>query len=264
MADAALMHCPYRYEELTELVRGTAMELGCVIKKTGSPYTQTTDVSTLVAAFVRRCAEAGVHFIEKHGRKLGLQRHVNQHYGPLKEYAKKFNPALLAFQQEHCKLGRRDVGNWDETGFDLCAFASMAFLCLQRFGNQVVVPFEQSPHWTLVVGFVGSVPMKMLVIMKGPEGQTPSPYHAQLLEVDSGIFLGQSPTGWITNELKTAFFNLQVDAGIIGTRPLVINVDGHDSNLNNDELIDLALKYKILLVIPPSHTSAANGGMGTQ
>ena len=268
MADAALMNCPYRYEEVTELVRGTAIDLGCVVKKTGSPYTQLTDVSTLVTAFLRRCAEANVFFIQKNGRKLGLQRHINQHYISLKAYAAKVNPALLAFQQLHGKLGLGDVGNWDETGLDLCAFASMAFLCPHRFGNQVVVPFEQLPHWTLVVGFVGSVPMQMLAIMKagaaGAEGQTPSPHHAQLLSVESGVFLGQSPTGCITNPLKSAFFKLQVDAGIIGDRPLVINVDEHDSNLNNDELIELARKYKILLVIPPPHTSAARGGMGAQ
>jgi hypothetical protein len=45
---------------------------------------------------------------------------------------------------------------------------------------------------------------------------------------------------------------------------MVVTVDGHDSNLNNPELIELATKSKILLVIPPSHTSVAVGGMGTQ
>ena len=70
IADAALMHCPYRYAEIEELLRRTCIEMNLVVPKTGTPYTQLTDVSTMVAGFVRRCAERGVHFIEKNGRPL--------------------------------------------------------------------------------------------------------------------------------------------------------------------------------------------------
>ncbi|KAG8463137.1 hypothetical protein KFE25_011134 [Diacronema lutheri] len=193
-----------------------------------------------------------------------MQRHINQHFDALKAYAAKVNPALRDFQLIHGKLTLKDVGNLDETGLDLCAGSCGKFVQLERFGNQVLVPFEQSPHWTLVVGFVGPVRMKMLAIMKGVEGHTPSPYHAQLLDVNSDVFLGQSVNGWITNPLKEAFFKMQIDAGTIGKRPLVINVDGHDSNLNNDVLHALAAKHNVLLLVPPSHTSADINGMGTQ
>jgi len=199
ISDAALMHCPYRYTEVEEMIRRTCVEMECVVAKTGVPYSLQTDVSTLTAAFIRRCAERGVHIIEKGGHKLGLQRHINQHYSSLKAYAI-INKALREFQDKYnVKLSLLDVGNWDETGLDLTAFAKMLFLCLERFGNQVVVPCEQSPHYTLVIGFVGAQRMQMLAIMKGTDGQTPSPYHAQLLATDLCVFLAQSSNGWITN-----------------------------------------------------------------
>jgi hypothetical protein len=43
----------------------------------------------------------------------------------------------------------------------------------------------------------------------------------------------------------------------IGQKPTVINCDGHDSNVRNEELIELAEKNKINLWAPPAHTSAA-------
>jgi hypothetical protein len=252
-------------DELERLVRETAIELGLTVTRTGNPYSMLTDVSTLVASIIRRAAQDGIFILEKKGRKFALQRLANQIPDELKRYAAKINPALIYFQREHGKLTLKDVGNWDETGLDLCAFAQMyGFLCLRHFGNQVAVPFEQSPHITVVVGFTGSEGMVLLAIIKGVDGQPPSPSHAQLLDDDSKVYLGQTATGWINNSLKTAFLKLQLDRGILGARPMVVNVDGHDSNLNNPELIQLASQNKILLVIPPSHTSAAVNGMGTQ
>jgi hypothetical protein len=57
---------------------------------------------------------------------------------------------------------------------------------------------------------------------------------------------------------------LQLRAGILGARLMVINVDSHGSNLYNLELADLVTANKILLVIPPSRTSVTVGSMGTQ
>jgi hypothetical protein len=265
MADAAAQHCPYTFEEVEDMVRAALIETGTIIARTGQPYTLVSDVSTLLTAILRRAAEQGVYIVQKNGRKLGLQRHINQNYEALKAYAAKVNPLLLAFQQKYgVKLTLFDVGNWDETGLDLCAFARGLFLFLKGAGNQVVVPFEQSPHWTLVVGFVGKVRMQMLAIMKGSSDQAPSPYHAQLLQEGDGTFLAQSETGWITAAQKVAYFKLQVEAGIIGKRPLCINVDGHVTNFDNKELEELAREHQTILLIPPSHTSAAVNGMGTQ
>jgi hypothetical protein len=265
IAEASRAKCPMMRDELERLVRETAIELGLTVTRTGNPYSMLTDVSTLVASIIRRAAQDGIFILEKKGRKFALQRLANQIPDALKRYAAKINPALIYFQREHGKLTLKDVGNWDETGLDLCAFAQMyGFLCLRHFGNQVAVPFEQSPHITVVVGFTGSEGMVLLAIIKGVDGQPPSPSHAQLLDDDSKVYLGQTATGWINNSLKTAFLKLQLDRGILGARPMVVNVDGHDSNLNNPELIQLASQNKILLVIPPSHTSAAVNGMGTQ
>jgi len=65
VTNAAKAHCPYRYDEVVFLVRKTLLELEILVPKTGRPYTMTTDVNTLVAAFIRRCAEAGVYILEK-------------------------------------------------------------------------------------------------------------------------------------------------------------------------------------------------------
>mmetsp|Transcript_10583 Transcript_10583/g.33329 ORF Transcript_10583/g.33329 Transcript_10583/m.33329 type:complete len:118 (+) Transcript_10583:47-400(+) len=48
------------------------------VRKTNVPNDQLTDVSTLTAAFHRRCTDAGMHFLVKRGRMLGLQGHSNQ------------------------------------------------------------------------------------------------------------------------------------------------------------------------------------------
>ncbi|KAJ1638473.1 hypothetical protein T492DRAFT_943444 [Pavlovales sp. CCMP2436] len=148
-----------------DAVRNTAMELRRVVAKTGKLYDSLTDVSTLVKSFIVRMAKEGIYFIEKHRRRLGLQQ--------------------------------EDVGNWDETGVDPCAFASALYMRLKHFGNEVVAPFEQSPHWTLIIGFVGVVQMELLAIMKGTDNLVPSPFHAQLLKGGDGVYLGQTATGWV-------------------------------------------------------------------
>jgi hypothetical protein len=266
IVEAAKARCPLTRDELEEIVRNLAIELKLKIAKTGQSYTALSDVSTLVTAFLVRAAKRGVYITEKTARKYAVQRLINQNRDSLTRYATKVNPALKAFQRKHgVKLGLKDVGNWDETGLDLCAFASsMSYLFLKFFGNEVAVPFEQSPHMTVVVGFTGESKMVLLLVIKGSESVSPSPSHAQLLGRESLVYIAQTESGWITNALKTAFLKLQIDHGILGQRPMVVNVDGHDSNVNNEELEKLAAENKILLVVPPSHTSAAVGGMGTQ
>ncbi|KAJ1628006.1 hypothetical protein T492DRAFT_1021192 [Pavlovales sp. CCMP2436] len=80
------------------------------------------------------------------------------------------------------------------------------------------------------------------------------PFHAQLLKGGDGVYLGQTATGWVdnplvNNPLKLAFANLQIDKGIIGKRPIVIKVDGHDFNLNNDALHELMAANKVILLL---------------
>ncbi|KAJ1621041.1 hypothetical protein T492DRAFT_1073403 [Pavlovales sp. CCMP2436] len=197
------------YVEVEDAVRNTAIELRRVVAKTGKLYDSLTDVSTLVKSFFVRMAKEGIYFIEKHGRKLGLQHSLQQ-------FALKINPELITFQKKY------DV---------------------------ILTPEEQSPHWTLIIGFVGVVQMELLAIMKGTDNLVPSPFHAQLLKGGDGVYLGQTATGWVNNPLKLAFANLQIDKGIIGKRPIVINVDGHDSNLNNNALHKLMAANKVILIL---------------
>ena len=62
-----------------------------------------TNASTLVAGFLRRCAEAGVFFIAEHGLELGMLRSINQNRAA---------PAAYAAQHGlHGTLTLLDVGN---------------------------------------------------------------------------------------------------------------------------------------------------------
>lgn len=265
IAQAAKAKMPFLKEELEELIRKTAIELGCLVRKTGQPYTQLTDVKTLVAAFIRRAAQDGIHLVEKNARKFAVQRHINQNYTALKAFAVKASDALLKIQKKHnLKLTPRDAGNWDETMADLCSITEGIIIVLKHMGNLMLVPFEVSPHITIIVGFANGKRFILLVIIKGKEGEAPSPFHGQLLNQGDGVYVGQSESGWVTNDLKVAYFKLQLEAGILGQTPTVVNVDGHDSNRNNEELEALAEKHNVLLMCPPSHTSAAVDGMGTQ
>ena len=60
-------------------------------------------------------------------------------------------PALVAFQKRHgVKLTLLNVGNFDEAQVDLCDFAEKGmFLILPSHGKNIVVPFEQCPHFTI-------------------------------------------------------------------------------------------------------------------
>ena len=101
-----------------------------VIKRTGELISSSvTNASTLVAGFLRRCAEAGVFFVEKHGLELGMLRSINQNRAA---------PAAYAAQHGLHGALTLDVGIWDEAGLDLCSFAEVStFHYLQHFGNQV-------------------------------------------------------------------------------------------------------------------------------
>jgi len=116
IARAAKAHLPYRSSEVELLVRNVLIKLELRVKRTGELYSPLTDVSTLVAGFLRRCAEAGVFLIEKHGRKLGMQRAINQNRAALEAYAAKINPALIKYQEKKGEIPLGGVGNLDETG----------------------------------------------------------------------------------------------------------------------------------------------------
>ncbi|KAJ1619009.1 hypothetical protein T492DRAFT_1089041, partial [Pavlovales sp. CCMP2436] len=97
MGRAAFANMPYQYVEVEDAVRNTVIELRRVVAKTGKLYNSLTDVSTLVKSFIVRMAKEGIYFIEKHGRKLGLQHHINQNWDSLQQFALKINPELITF-----------------------------------------------------------------------------------------------------------------------------------------------------------------------
>jgi hypothetical protein len=157
---------------------------------------------------------------------------------------------------------------------DLCDFAETGlFLCLGAYGNNVVVPFEQCPHFTIKYGFVGKTLFVQALIKIGNETSAPSPYHCQLLKDDRTIVLMQSTNGWTNASLTTAYIQLQLDHQDVPlgpdtdgkSRPKVINFDGHAAHIYNDDFAALFEKNDILGLSPTAHTSAPSTRLpGTQ
>ena len=263
---AAAKNQPYAEEEGSEMLLETAIVLKLRDPVTGKPYTQHSDITSLVAGFKERAKKAGICFILKNGRKLSRQRYFNANAESLSAYAALINPQLREFQDRKGKLTLEDVGNWDECGVDLCDYAEKGiYWCLKAFGSNVLVPYEQSPHFTLITGFAGRSRLVAMLIRIGSAYIAPHPYNAQLLSSKWTLVIAQSPNGWVDKRLKAAFFKLQVECPNIplGQRPFVINCDGHDSNTRNQELREDAIKVDCFVACPPSHTSAATHG-GTQ
>ena len=210
MATAAKKGWPYAEEEIAGLIRDTAIQLGAVDPVKKQPYHEGSDVSTLVSQFLRRCGEKGVPLVLKGGRKLAIQRWMKSSWEILDGYGKQTaTPALRAFQEKHGKLTLEDVGNFDEAMVDLCDFAETGnVLVIDLGGTNVIVPFEQCPHYTIKIGFIGKTLMVCALIKIGPEGVAPHPHHAQLLKDDRTLALMQSPNGWTNAQLTTAFMQL--------------------------------------------------------
>ena len=70
---AAMRSTPYLEEEIGSILRVTLITAGILNPVTKKPYTMQTDISVLVAGFLRRCEEKGVKLSWKAGRKLGMQ-----------------------------------------------------------------------------------------------------------------------------------------------------------------------------------------------
>ena len=149
----------YHEDDVADIILETLIEMEAVDPVTKQPYHERSRIDTLVKGFFQRCEARGIRFTFRGGRKLGLQRALRSSWQILDDYGKKVaSPALLAFQKTHkVKLGLLDVGNFDEAQVDLCDFAQSGnFLCVDGFGNNVVVPYDQSPHFTIKWGFIGT------------------------------------------------------------------------------------------------------------
>ena len=205
LAEAAKKGWQYLEEEVHDLVLNTCIELKLKNPVNKQLYTLASNIRTLVTSFLQRCEDKGVPLIWSSGRKLSLARALKSNWEILERYSTQVaSPALLAFQKKHrVMLTLLDVGNFDEAQVDLCDFAQAGcFLCLGPFGNNVIVPYDQSPHFTLKFGFIGRTLFVQALIKIGNDTKAPSPHHCQLLKDDRTLVLMQSENGWTNVGLR--------------------------------------------------------------
>eukprot|EP00964_Phaeocystis_antarctica_P036664 scaffold20940_cov96-Phaeocystis_antarctica.AAC.2 len=176
MGNAAKKSMPFEIEEVEEIIRDMCIRLKLVDHR-GTAYSAYSDVSTLRDAFLKRCEAKGVCFVQREGQKLSTARHfATSDTESLKECREMINPVLLAFQEKHGAVPLEDTGNFDEAGLDLTSYAEDGnYLCLRSFGKSVLVPYDQSPHFTIIVGFCGKNKMVLMLIKIGPDYCAPHP-----------------------------------------------------------------------------------------
>ena len=117
-----------------------------------------------------------------------------------------------------------DIFNLDESMLDLNDYATDGlYLMLDGWPNNVIVPFERAPHFTIILGFCGQILLVSMLIRIGAEFQAPHPYHAELLQTDK-LLLAQSQTGWVDTKLKNEYLQAQIDHPDVpfGQRPLAL------------------------------------------
>jgi hypothetical protein len=223
------------------VIRRTAIGLG-VVDPVHGPYDENTNVVNLSKGIQRRLGKKyGVDFIQKRPQSQsrqraevsleGLEKNVEIVRGPLRE-----------FQEKHGRVPLARVGNWDETFLDLIRFANGTKTYLvpdDDLSCNVMVPFERSPHFTLLICVLGPKILRIMVVMIGADGIAPSPAHLQLLKDKKHIGLLQSENGWITTEYKYWCVKQWIEDEGLGDEPWVVNFDGHGSNT------ELRLKEKI-------------------
>ena len=74
MGNAAKKNMPYEIDEVEDILRETCIRLQLKDHR-GKPYSAFSDVSTLRAAFLKRCEEKGVYFVQREGQRLSTTRH---------------------------------------------------------------------------------------------------------------------------------------------------------------------------------------------
>ena len=103
-------------------------------------------------------------------------------------------PKLRAFQELNGKVSLNNTGNYDESFLDLCKYASSGVFLVPNDGTsvQVVIPFERSPHFTILIFTIGGKLLRVLVGIIGVDGVAPHPFHLSLVKDKSHIGLWQS------------------------------------------------------------------------
>jgi hypothetical protein len=242
------------------IIRRTAINLD-IVDPVHGPYHENTDVSTLSNNVNARLAlKYGVDFIQKKPQSTSRQRAEVSIEG-LKKNVELVKGPLREFQEEHGRVPLDRVGNWDETFLDLIRFSNGTSTFLvpdDDLSCNVMVPFERSPHFTLLICVLGPKILRIMVVIIGAEGIAPSPAHLQLLMDKKHIGLLQSENGWITTELKYHCVKQWIEDEGLGAKPWVVNFDGHGSNT------ELRLKEKIFEEVdssdPEGQADDAAGG----
>ena len=182
---------PYLLEDVGDILLDTLMEQKIINQMTGKPYNSSSNITTLTCNFLARCEAKGVPLVPKLGEKLSFARAKGADVFVLEKYRDEtIEPALAEFQKKHGPLTLLDICNWDEAQLDLTDFGDGLVLVLDCYAAHVLVPFEQSPHITVVTGFAGNKHLVTMMIKIGTDEHAPNPEHCQLL-AGEGVVLSQ-------------------------------------------------------------------------
>lgn len=170
------------------------------------------------------------------------------------------NPVVASVQQklrdDHGKeLDLEHIGNWDEWFLDLTQFGVKGkVLVIQTERSQILIPFERSPHISVITGFMGGKALPTAVLLPRKSVQ---PHHAEHLDRDgqTAVYCTSEASGWVCKRTKEDIFNKWVEdpTNIIGQEPTLMMCDGHDTNVVNLPLLLAMRAAKVEGVVTPAH-----------
>ena len=171
-----------------------------------------------------------------------------------------FNTALKEFQDKYGPMTLKNVGNFDEFFIDMNDFAGKKAIFVDDTSDaHVIVPYELAPHLTGLWGFCGEEMLDLVVIGIGKSGFPPKIVHLELCAgQEPRVLVAQSENGWITHELKREVVQewTKSDSTPFGSEPSVMTADGHKSNTEQLEIIELMKKAEALFAVTPAHCTA--------
>lgn len=259
MKEEAQSGTPYMTDEVAGLLLETAKKLKKVAPSTGLLYTDDTGVTGLHTAFLQRARAAGVPFRDTEGEPLSRARANGQNPEAVESFEELLDGKLLQIQQKEGPIGIDCVGNFDEFSIDLNDFCNQKFTFLDDGQSpHVQVPYEQAPHLSGLMGFLGDDLLDVLVVSIGADGNVPNPKHLELTQGKTPrVAISQSGNGWMTDEIKLGAIRQWVTGkSKLGTVRTVMNADGHGSNTRQLAVCKIMRDAKSVLAITPAHCTA--------
>ncbi|KAK7239606.1 hypothetical protein SO694_00028235 [Aureococcus anophagefferens] len=271
VCDAKRNGCPFQPKEVKAIIREACIATGKINPSTKERYYETTRVDGQLNSI---CGAAkrdyDVTLENQKGQGHARERVDACDYEALTKNVELVAPLLRAFQEQYGKIPLDNVGNYDETFLDLCAYASTGAYLVPSddVAVQVLIPFEKSPHITLLIFTLGGKLLRILVGIIGTTDIAPHPFHLSLVKDKTRIGLFQTDNGWITH--RTKYEGLKVyfaDDNVLGNSPCCLNFDGHKSNTDKvpgtleDEAVPILLRENQTF----GHTPLAHStAIGTQ